>query len=73
MGSSKEKPRLHMALSGLSMLRALNDTNKKGGKHLGGDEISWEDVVYVHAGLYWALRVLLDVARNPPEPSKLVH
>ena len=71
--SSKDKPRMHMALTGLQMLRALNDLNKKGGKHLGGDEISWEDVVYVHAGLCWALRALLDVARNPPEPSKLVH
>jgi Nuclease-related domain len=44
----------------------LNDINKRAGKHLSGDEVTWEDVLSVHAGLYWALRAFLHVASNPP-------
>jgi len=50
----------------LDVLWLLNAINKRAGKHLSGDEITWEDVLSVHAGLYWALRALLDVATNPP-------
>jgi hypothetical protein len=60
--SSEERPRMHAALDGLDVLGLLNTLNTKGGKHLGGTEISWTDVVYIHAGLYRALRALLDVA-----------
>jgi hypothetical protein len=59
--SYKDKPRMYAALKCLDVLLLLNDVNKKGGKHLSGDEVTWE-----HAGLYWALRALLDVTGNPP-------
>jgi hypothetical protein len=64
--SYNERPRMYAARNGLDVLRVLNDLNKRGGKHLSGDEITWEDVVNVRAGLYWALRALIDVASNPP-------
>ena len=47
--SYNERPRKYAALNGLDVLRVLNDLNKRGGKHLSGDEITWEDVVNVHA------------------------
>jgi hypothetical protein len=61
---------MYAALNRLDVLWLLNDLNKRGGKHLSGDEIAWEDVVKVHAGLYWALRALLDVASDPPATTK---
>jgi hypothetical protein len=61
----KDLPRMHAARSSLALLRLLNDINKRAGKHLSGDEIKWEEVVNVHAGFYWAIRALLDVANNP--------
>jgi hypothetical protein len=61
----KDVPRMHAARNSLAVLRSLNDVNKRAGKHLSGDEITWEEVVNVHAGFYWALRALLDVANNP--------
>jgi hypothetical protein len=44
------------------VLEVLNRLNTDSGKHLGGDEIAWNDVVDVHAGLYWALRALLSLS-----------
>jgi hypothetical protein len=64
--SYKDRRRGYSALNHLDVLWLLNAINKRAGKHLSGDEITWEDVVSVHAGLYWALRALLDVATNPP-------
>jgi hypothetical protein len=61
----KDLPRMHAARNSLALLRLLNDINKRAGKHLSGDEIKWEEVVNVHAGFYWAIRALLDVANNP--------
>jgi hypothetical protein len=61
----KDLPRMHAARNSLEVLLSLNDLNKRAGKHLSGDEITWEEVVYVHAGFYWALRALLDLANNP--------
>jgi hypothetical protein len=60
--SREERPRMYMARNALNVLDTLNSLNTQGGKHLGGLTVAWEDVVYVHAGLYWALRALLDVA-----------
>ena len=62
----EHRPRIVNALHGLNILWRLNHFNIQGGKHLGGDAISWEHVVEVHGGLYWALRALLDVANLPP-------
>jgi hypothetical protein len=61
----KDVPRMHAARNGLAVLRSLNDINKRAGKHLGGEEITWEEVVNVHTGFYPALRSLLDVANSP--------
>jgi hypothetical protein len=61
----KDVPRMHAARNSLAVLRLLNNVNKRGGKHLSGDEITWGEVVNVHAGFYPALRTLLDVANNP--------
>jgi hypothetical protein len=61
-----DRPIMYAALNRLDVLLLLNHINKRAGKHLSGDEIAWEDVLSVHAGLYWALRALLDVANNPP-------
>src|SRR5262249_26399187 len=61
----KDVPRMYAARNSLAVLRLLNDINKRAGKHLSGDEITWEEVVNVHAAFYWALRALLDVANNP--------
>jgi hypothetical protein len=49
-------------VAGLHVLEVLNRLNTDSGKHLGGDEIAWKDVVDVHAGLYWALRALLSLS-----------
>ncbi len=69
----KNLPRMHAAWNSLAVLRLLNDINKRAGKHLSGDEITWEEVVNVHAGFYWTLRALLDVvfasARTSPSRS----
>lgn len=61
----KDLPRMHAARNALAVLRLLNEVNKRAGKHLSGDEITWEEVVKVHSGFYWALPALLDVANNP--------
>jgi len=61
----KDVPRMHAARNSLAVLRLLNEINKRAGKHLSGDEITWEEVVNVHAGFYWALRALLDVSNQP--------
>jgi hypothetical protein len=61
----KDKPRKDAARNSLAGLRSLNDINKRAGKHLSGDEITWEEVVNVHAGFYRTLQALLDVANNP--------
>jgi hypothetical protein len=58
----REQRRCSQVLAALHVLELLNHLNIQGGKHLGGDEITWEDVVYVHAGLYWALRALLELS-----------
>ena len=42
--SDKDKPRMYAALNRLDVLWLLNDLNKRGGKHLSGDELTWEDV-----------------------------
>jgi hypothetical protein len=68
--SDKDRPRMYAALNRLDVLWLLNDLNKRGGKHLSGAEIAWDDVVNVHSGLYRALRALLDVARDPPGTTK---
>lgn len=65
-----DRRRNYAALNGLDVLTLLNDINKRGGKHQSGDEISWEEVVYVHAGLYRPLRALLEVANNSPLLAK---
>jgi hypothetical protein len=61
----KDLHRMHAVQNSLAVLRLLNDINKRAGKHLSGDEITWEEVVIVHAGFHLALRALLDVANNP--------
>jgi hypothetical protein len=61
----KDKPRVDAARNGLAGLRLLNEINKRAGKHLSGEEITWEEVVNVHAGFYRTLQALLDVANNP--------
>jgi hypothetical protein len=58
----REERRRSRALAGLHVLEVLNRLNTDSGKHLGGDEIAWEDVVDVHAGFYWALRALLSLS-----------
>jgi hypothetical protein len=62
----KDRPRMYGALNSLDVLWLLNDINKRAGKHLSGGEITWEEVVNVHARFYWALRAFLDVANSPP-------
>jgi hypothetical protein len=62
--TGKETRQMYMARHGLNILEELNRINTKGGKHL-GSSVTWEKVVYVHAGLYWTLRAVLDVANNP--------
>jgi len=57
--------RLYLARDALNMLRQLNLLNIQAGKHLTGEPITWEQVVYLHAGLYWALRATLDAAHIP--------
>ena len=54
----------------LNFLDQLNLINTKGAKHLGGIVITWEDVVHVHAGLYWALKALLEAANNSAANTK---
>ena len=66
----EDRPRMYAALNGLNVLMFLNDVNKKGGKHLGGEEIIWEDVVNVHAGLYSTLKALLAIAGCAPVGAK---
>jgi hypothetical protein len=56
---------MYAARNALNVLELLNGLNTQGGKHLGGIAVAWEDVVYVHAGLYWALRAVLDAANSP--------
>ncbi len=69
--ADKDPPRMHAAWNSLTVLRSLNDINKRAGKHLSGDEIAWEEVVNVWAGFYRALRAILDVANNPPATAVL--
>jgi hypothetical protein len=60
---AEDRPRMYLALNSLEVLGILNGLNTKGGKHLGGSAIAWEEVVYVHAGLYWAFKALLDITK----------
>jgi len=62
--SSEDKPRAPQVRYALNVLDQLNRMNTKGAKHLGGTVLTWEDVVHVHAGLYWALKALLDATSS---------
>jgi len=53
---------LYLIRDPLRVLSELNQMNKKGAKHLGGAEVTWENVVQVHAGLYPALKALAEAA-----------
>jgi hypothetical protein len=57
----------------LNVLDHLNRLNTRAGKHLGGGELNWSDVALLHAGIYWALKALLDIAESPPakNPSEV--
>jgi hypothetical protein len=63
------RPRMHLIRSSLNMLDQLNRLNSQSGKHLGGGLLSWSDITHVHASIYWALKVLLDVTESPPESN----
>jgi hypothetical protein len=63
-------PKKYRLLSALDILGELNDINKTAGKHLGGAALTWEQVVHLHAGVYWALKAVLEEANKSPQPSQ---
>ena len=63
--SFQEKDRLRFVPAALNELDQLDLINKKGVKHLDSVNLTWEHVVNVHVGIYWALRTLLEVAADP--------
>jgi hypothetical protein len=48
----------------LDFLSEPNDINKNAGKHLTGAALNWEQVVHLHAGVYWALKAVLEEANK---------
>ena len=60
------RQRMQLIPDALNMLDQLNQTNRTMGKHLDSSTpLTWNRVMRLHAGLYWALPALLDIASNP--------
>jgi hypothetical protein len=72
-GRHENKKQLRTAHRALDVLSFLNRLNIQGGKHMTGPPITWENVAVVHAGLYWTLRALLEVAVEPPTEKPRVE
>jgi hypothetical protein len=63
-----ESARRQRMLSALALLNELDEINKKAGKHMGGVVLTWGHITHVHAGLYWALKAVLDEGhRSKPD------
>ena len=60
----QSSPKKYRLLSALDFLSELNDINKNAGKHLTGAALNWEQVVHLHAGVYWALKAVLEEANK---------
>jgi hypothetical protein len=65
----RASPKKYRLLSALDFLGELNDINKTAGKHLGGATLTWEQVVHLHAGVYWALKAVLEEANKARQPD----